>query len=117
MNWNFDSCPTSAEPISAEELVAEQSYDSLYHTLPIDAERNHLSGLLIGEDSLLGRKGILVVVPKRLRNMVVAMSHNPAVSRHLGRKMMYLTMRQDYCWPSIVIDMHNTVRRLPRKIE
>ncbi len=111
-NWDLTACPSGeclslvdshlgAEPISKEEWLVEQSYDSLCQTLRNNAERTPSSGFLIREDGLLVRKAILdgrhqIVVPKSLRDRILSLSHNPDVSGHPGSKRMYLTMRQEY---------------------
>ncbi len=103
-DWHFDSRSYSnigAEAISAEEFLAEKAYDSLCKTLQINAEANTSSGFLIRHDGLIVRKEILdsrhqVVLLRSLRNKLLALSHTPAVSGHLGTKRMHLTMRQEY---------------------
>ncbi len=126
-NWYLSAYPSGeclslvdsqlgTEPISKEEWLVEKSYDSLCQSLRTNAERNPSSGFLIRADGLLVRKAILggrhqMVVPKGPRDRIPFPSHNPAMSGHSGSKRMYLTMRQEYYWPSMVIDLYKSVSR------
>ena len=52
-----------------------------------------------------------VVVPETLRERLLDIAHNPPISAHPGRSRMYQTLRGDFYWPSMTVDIHFTVDR------
>ena len=104
------------EPIHLDELIREQARDAYCCSKRTNLQYNWLSpfkedelGLLISISNLDGVYQI--VIPKSLRHRLLSICHNPKNAGHpVGRKMFY-SMRRHYYWPSMSLDVYNTVKR------
>ena len=54
-----------------------------------------------------------IVVPEDLRSRVLFLAHFPRMSGHPGGTRMFSTLRRQYYWPSMAMDVHATVRGCP----
>ena len=52
-----------------------------------------------------------IVLPKSLRERALLLGHYPRMSGHPGGSRMYQTMRRTFYWPSMAMDVYNTVRQ------
>ena len=98
-------------PISVDEMLAQQSCDEYCqwarHQMDLSTESPFAidqHGVLIRRSSLDG--SLQVVVPERLRGRLLDIAHNAPISAHPGRSRMYQTLRRDFYWPSMTVDIH-----------
>ena len=101
-------------PISVDEMLAEQAVDSYcqhalrqiyeYRDSPFAHDQH---GVLVRRAALDGR--LQIVVPSTLRKRLLRIAHRAPVTAHPGRSKMYETLRRDFYWPSMSVDIHHVV--------
>ena len=104
------------ESITIDELVREQSKDEFCLAKREELTANWYSpfkeddsGLLIRVSNLDGAHQI--VIPLTLRNRLLHLAHYPKQAGHPGGRKMFYTLRKYYYWPSMSIDVYNTVKQ------
>ena len=101
-------------PISVDEMLSEQSCDEYCQWARRQMDLSTDSPFAIDQHGVLIRRSPLdgtlqVVVPATLRERLLSIAHNPPISAHPGRSKMYQTLRRDFYWPSMTVDIHFTV--------
>ena len=101
-------------PISVDEMLSEQSCDEYCQWARRQMDLSTESPFAIDQHGVLIRRSPLdgtlqVVVPESLRRRVLDIAHHPPISAHPGRSRMYQTLRRDFYWPSMTVDIHFTV--------
>ena len=101
-------------PVSVEEMVAEQAADKYcQHAFREVADRPDTQfafdqhGVLVRRAALDG--SLQIVVPRTLRRRLLELAHHAPITAHPGRSKMYQTLRRDFYWPSMSVDIHNVV--------
>lgn len=116
-------CSTQAtrdlQPVSVDKILQEQAADPFCRGIKkrlLDPEAE--AGRLYDEDErgLLVRiatidRSIQIVLPNTLRQRVLLLSHYPRMAGHPGGSRMYQTLRRTFYWPSMGLDVYNTVRQ------
>ena len=101
-------------PITYDDLVQAQASDP--DCLEFKRRLETDSSLLFAEND----KGVFcglapkdhseqIVLPKSLRERALLLGHYPRMSGHPGGSRMYQTMRRTFYWPSMAMDVYNTV--------
>ena len=101
-------------PISVDEMLAEQARDEYCQWARRQMDLSISSPFAIDQHGVLIRRSPLdgtlqVIVPESLRGRLLDIPHNPPISAHSGRSRMYQTLRRDFYWPSMTVDIHFTV--------
>ena len=101
-------------PISVDEMLVEQSRDEYCQWARRQMDLSTSSPFAIDQHGVLIRRSPLdgtlqVVVPESLRRRLLDIAHNPPISAHPGRSRMYQTLRRDFYWPSMTVDIHFVV--------
>ena len=101
-------------PISVDEMLAEQAVDSFcQHALrhmsqhPESPFAYDQHGVVVRRAALDGR--LQIVVPSTLRKRLLRIAHHAPVTAHPGRSKMFETLRRDFYWPSMSVDIHHVV--------
>ena len=103
-------------PISYDEIVQAQASDpdcpefkrrlETDSSLPLVENYNCVLCLLAPKDH-----SEQIVLPKSLRERALLLGHYPPMSGHPGGSRMYQTMCRTFYWPSMAMDVYNTVRQ------
>jgi len=119
-DWDTSPCYLSTtslvhEPITVEEWLHEQSHDSMCQDLHTQAESLKTNHFTMDEQGILVRMHpshghVQIVVPEKLRPRVLLAHHSSAVAGHPGVRRMYNTLTRGYYWPTMIVDVHATVR-------
>ena len=101
-------------PISVDEMLSEQSCDEYCQWARRQMDLSTDSPFAIDQHGVLIRRSSLdgtlqVVVPESLRSRLLDIAHHPPISAHPGRSRMYQTLRRDFYWPSMTVDIHFAV--------
>ena len=110
-----DNEPPALSAITHEDLVREQATDPLCISLRARAAETNSTPYYESASGLLVRisprdKREQVVVPETLRSRILQISHHSKLAGHPGAIRMYNTLRRSYYWPSMSLDVYNTVR-------
>ena len=104
------------QPLTIEELTKAQ-----YEDLECQAIRKKMSD---GDHTQFteDERGLIIRVapidlsqqiyaPKILRSRILLLAHYPRLAGHPGGTIMYQTLRRTFYWPSMALDVFNTVRQ------
>ena len=103
--------PDGGPPITLDDILKAQ-----------DEEKHELESLphvyVDESDGLICRKSVLdgrrqIVVPKKLREHVLALAHLPRLAAHPGSSRMYQNLRRQFYWPSLAFDVRKFVETCP----
>ena len=107
---------SNLEPLTVEELVNNQANDkeceqikkkicSKKKTIYTEDER----GLIVRVAPI--DNAVQIYVPKTLRPRLLLLAHYPRLAGHPGGTRMFQTLRRTFYWPSMAMDVFNTVRQ------
>jgi len=102
----------TTKPVELDDVVEAQQTGDYCVKMSTRVERGTAKAFFRNEHPALYRRtpyGNQLVVPKSLRERVLALEHHATVAAHPGMNRMYYTMRKAYYWPSMVTDIHTTV--------
>ena len=102
-------------PISIDEMISEQSSDDYcqWARRNMDIAQGN-SPFAINQHGVLVRKSKLdgslqIIVPTTLRARLLDIAHSAPIAGHPGRAKMYQTLRRQFYWPSMTVDIHHQV--------
>jgi len=103
------------EAISRDEWIQAQLVDEFCQTMRKRMDDGVDQQVVLTEDGILARKlpalaRPQVLVPESLRPRLLRNYHYSATAGHPGVRRMYDTLRQGLYWPTMVVDVHATVR-------
>ena len=101
-------------PISVEEMLTEQAVDRYCQHMFRKVTDQPGSQFAYDQHGVLMRRAALdgslqIVVPRTLRRRLLELAHHAPITAHPGRSKMYQTLRRDFYWPSMSVDIHNVV--------
>ena len=104
------------QPLTREEIWFAQQDDDDVKKLKTKWSLDPKQPYLENENGLFCRRApndgaIQIVLPASLRERVLLLAHYPRVAGHPGGSGMYQTLRQTFYWPSMSMDVYNTVRQ------
>ena len=112
----FEINTNNLQPLTVEELIRAQAEDSdcmdikkkmsSGETLPFTEDKR---GLIVRTAPIDGVEQIYA--PKVLRSRILLLAHYPRLVGHPGGTRMYQTLRRTFYWPSMALDVFNTVRQ------
>ena len=78
-------------------------------------QNNNSSNYLINNKGIICRKStvdfsIQILLPEKLRERVLYISHYSKAAGHPGGARLYATLRKTFYWPRMAFDAYNTVR-------
>ena len=101
------------EPITEEELIEAQKADKecqqFANSVGIASQFDFDNrGILVRKAEIDG--ALQKVIPRKLRERVIALSHKPITQGHPGETRLYNTMRHSYYWPFMSGDLAEHVK-------
>ena len=104
------------QPLTREEILFAQQDDDDVKKLKTKWSLDPKQPYLKNEHGLFCRRApsdgaIQIVLPVSLRERVLLLAHYPRIAGHPGGSRMYQTLRQTFYWPSMSMDVYDTVRQ------
>ena len=111
-------CPLQPTPLPAltdEDIIFAQNEDEYCKNILKLIQENNTSEFLLNNRGMICRKSpvdfsIQIVLPEKLREQVLYISHYSKSAGHPGGARLYSTLRKTFYWPRMVFDAYNTVR-------
>ncbi len=102
-------------PISTEGYIEEQPSDALCRLIGTKVDAGLMTRFKRDDRRLLVRIALIdlshqVVVPPVRRPRVLHLAHYPRLSGHPGTMRMYQTLRREFYWPSMALEVVRPVR-------
>ena len=112
----LDIQPSNLEPLTVEELVNAQANDDECTQIKKKLSSRKKTIYTKDERGLIVRvapldKSMQIYLPSPLRPRLLLLAHYPRLAGHPGGTRMFQTLRRTFYWPSMAMDVFNTVRQ------
>ena len=112
----FEIDNNNLQPLTVEELIKVQAEDDECLKLKQKILSGDSTPFHEDERGLIVRVATIdqahqIYAPKILRPRILLLAHYPRLAGHPGGTRMYQTLRRTFYWPSMALDVFNTVRQ------
>ena len=104
------------QPLTVEEIVRAQAEDYECQDIKKEMSDGDRTNFTEVERGILIRAAPIdltqqIYAPKTLRSRLLMLAHYPRLAGHPGGTRMYQTLRRTFHWPSMAMDVFNTVKQ------